>query len=151
MRSPSSIKEYRPGPQSVQCIWTALGLPSRGTRLHELVYEGLSFEYLDRIASALQMQRGVVSKAMGMSPATMARRRRAGRFNTVESDRLVALLSVLERAVCLFEGDLSAAKRWMCSPVRGLGSKCPIEMTGTRVETQAVLDFIGQLEKSILV
>ncbi|WP_339526476.1 antitoxin Xre-like helix-turn-helix domain-containing protein [Pseudomonas sp. EL_65y_Pfl2_R96] len=51
-----------------------LGLPSRGTRLYDLVREGLPFEFLDRVASLLQMQRGDISKAIGVPPTTLARR-----------------------------------------------------------------------------
>ena len=147
----SSIKEYQPGPQIPQSIWMTLGLPSRGTRLHDLVHEGLPFEYLERIASLLQVPRGVVFKAICMSPTTMARRAKAGRFDTVESDRLVALVSLFEEALSLFENDKAAATKWMSSPVRGLGSRFPLDMLGTRVETKAVLDLIGQLEKGVLV
>ncbi|WP_258394855.1 type II RES/Xre toxin-antitoxin system antitoxin [Pseudomonas fluorescens] len=147
----SSIKEYKPGPQIPQSIWMTLGLPSRGARLHDLVHEGLPFENLERIASFLQVSRRVVSKTIGMSSAMMARRAKAGRFNAVESDRLIALVAVFEEALSLFENDVAAATEWMSSPVRGLGSKRPIEMLGTRVETRAVFDLIGQLERGVLV
>ena len=147
----SSIKEYQPGPQIPPRIWMTLGLPSRGTRLHDLVREGLRFEYLERIASLLQVQPRVVSKAVCLSPSTMARRSKAGRFDTVESDRLVALVTLFDEALSLFENDKVAAAEWMSSPVRGLGSRRPIDMLGTRVETKAVLDLIGQLERGVLV
>ena len=77
-------------------------------------------------------------------------RAKVGRFNTVESDRLVALISVFQETLTLFEGDVSAAKEWLTSPVRGLGSKRPLEMLGTRVEANAVLDLIGRLERGVL-
>jgi hypothetical protein len=35
----------------------------------------------------------------------------------------------------------------MKSPVQGLGSRCHLEMLGTRVETEAVLYLIGRLER----
>ncbi len=147
----SSIKEYQPGPQIPQGIWMTLGPPSRGTMLHDLAREGLSFEFLDRIASLLQAQRGDVSKAICVPPTTLARREKAGRFNTLESDRLVALVTLFDEALSLFENDTTAATEWMSSPVRGLGSKRPVDMLGTRVETQAVFDLIGQLEKGVFV
>lgn len=147
----SSIKEYQPGPQIPLSLWMTLGLSSRGTMLHDLVHEGLPFEYLDRIASLLQAQRVVITKAICISPSTLARRAKAGRFNAVESDRLVALVAVFEEALSLFENDVAAATEWMSSPVRGLGSKRPMEMLRTRVETKAVFDLIGQLEKGVLV
>jgi putative toxin-antitoxin system antitoxin component (TIGR02293 family) len=119
--------------------------------LHNLIREGLPFEYLERIASLLQVQHGVVSKAICLSPSTMARRSKAGRFDTVESDRLVALVTLFDEALSLFENDKVAAADWMSSPVRGLGSRRPIDMLGTRVETKAVLDLLGQLERGVLV
>lgn len=146
----SSIKEYLPGTPNPGSIWLTLGLPSRGTALHDLIHRGLPFEHLDQISTLLQMQRGVISRAIGVSPATLARRAKTGRFNVVESDRLVALIAVFEEALSLFEDDAAAAKEWMRSPVRGLGSRCPIDMLGTRVEMKAVLDLIGRLERGVL-
>jgi putative toxin-antitoxin system antitoxin component (TIGR02293 family) len=146
-----SIKEYQPGPPASDSIWSALGLPSRGSRLHELIHQGLPFEHLDEIATLLQLQRGVIYRAIGLSPATLARRAKAGRFNTVESDRLVALVTLYDEALSLFENDKVGAAEWMSSSVRGLGSKRPIDMLKTRVETKAVFDLFGQLEKGVLV
>ena len=128
-----------------------LGLPSRGTMLHDLIHEGLPFEYLARIASFLQIQRGVISTAVCIAPSTLARRAKAGRFNAVESDRLVAMVAVFDGALGLFENDKAAATKWMSSPVRGLGSKRPLDMLGTGVETKAVFELMGQLERGILV
>jgi putative toxin-antitoxin system antitoxin component (TIGR02293 family) len=147
----SSIKEYQPEPKIPQSIWMTLGLPSRGTRLHDLVHEGLPFEILERIASVLQMQRGVISKAICVSPSAMARRAKAARFSSLESDRLVALIAVFENALTLFEHDVAATTEWMTTPVRGLGSKRPLDMIRTRVETKAVIDLIGRLERAVLV
>ncbi|MNL39107.1 hypothetical protein D3C87_1613650 [compost metagenome] len=86
-----------------------LGLPSRGTRRHDLVHEGVPFEFLDRIASLLQVQREVIPEAICVSPTTLVRRAKTGRFNTVESDRLVALIAVFAQALHLFENDVAAA------------------------------------------
>lgn len=128
-----------------------MGLPSRGTSLFDLVRTGLPFEFLDRIASLLQIKREEIAKAICVSPQTLARRAKAGRFSTIESDRLVSLFAVFQEALALFESDVGAAKYWMTSPVRGLGSKRPLEMLGTRVVANAVLDLIGRLERGALV
>lgn len=93
----------------------------------------------------------VISHAIGVSASTFARRANAGRFNTAESDRLVALIAVFEKACILFESDAGAARKWMPTPIRGLGRKRPLEMLRTRVETNAVLDLIGRLETGVLV
>ena len=124
-------------------------LPARSTALHELVRTGLPFELLDRISSILQVEPQVIATAICISPSTLARRAKAGRFNTAESDRLIALVDVIQEAIVLFEGDVRAATGWMRSPVRGLG-KCPLEMLEARVETQAVMDLISRLRHGVL-
>jgi putative toxin-antitoxin system antitoxin component (TIGR02293 family) len=143
------IQTNKSGSPILGNIWAVLGLPARGTKLHELVRDGLSFEFLSRIASLLQVQRGVIAMAICVSPAMLARRAKAGRFNTIESDLLVALIGVFQEALDLFEGDVSAAIGWMSAPVRGLGKR-PLEMLETRVETRAILDLIGRLENGVL-
>ena len=145
-----SIKEYLPEEPISGNIWTALGLPSRGTSLFDLVRIGLPFGFLDRIASLLQIKREVIAKAICVSPSALKSRAKVGRFSTVESDRLVSLIAVFQETLALFESDVSAAKEWMTSPVRGLGSKRPLEMLGTRVEANAVLDLIRRLERGVL-
>lgn len=85
-----------------------------------------------------------------MSPTTVARRAKAGRFNTVESDRFVAWVAVSENTLYLVENDVAAAARWMNSS-RGLGWNRPLDMIRTRVETKAVFDLIGRLDKGVLV
>ncbi|MCK8686727.1 DUF2384 domain-containing protein [Pseudomonas umsongensis] len=93
------------------------------------------------------MQRADISTAVCMSPRMLPRGAKARRLNTAESDRLVALISVFEAALSLFEGDATATRIWMDSPARGLWLKNPLDMLGTRVEANAVLDLIGRLER----
>lgn len=143
MREQTSIEEYQPAEPTPGSIWTELGLPSRGATLFDHIHLGLPFEYLDRVAGLLQVKREVIAKAIRISPTTLSRRANTGRFNTAESDRLVALIAVFGEAICLFEGDVTAATEWMNSPVRGLGSRRPIDMLATRSEENAALDLIG--------
>ena len=143
--------EYQPAPSVSESIWEAIGLPSRGAKLHELIRQGLPFGLLDQVARLLQMQRADISRAICISSRMSARRTKAGRLTTAESDRLVALVAVFEEALSLFEGDLTATRIWMDSPVRGLGLKKPLDMLGTRVEANAVLDLIGRLDRGVQV
>lgn len=143
--------EYQPAPKTHGDIWAALRLPSRGTKLHEVVHQGLPFELLDQIATLVQMPRADLSRAICGSSTTLARRTKTGRFNTAESDRLVTLIAVFDQACYLFENDAAAAKKWMITPLRGLGSRRPLDLRGTRAESSAVFDLVGQLEMGVLV
>lgn len=143
--------EYQPDPSVPDGIWEAIGLPPRGTKLYELVHQGLSFGVLDQIATLVQIPRADISRAICVSSTTLARRAKTGCFNAAESDRLVSLIAVFDEALSLFENDTAAAAIWMSSPVRGLGLKSPLDMLRTRVETNAVLALIGRLERGVLV
>lgn len=142
--------EYQPAPKAHGDIWAALRLPARGTKLYELVHHGLFFELLDQLACLVQISRADLSHAISVSLRALARRAKAGRFNTAESYRLVAFIAVFEQACSLFENDSAAAAKWMSSPVQGLGLKRPIDMLRTRVEANAVLDLVGRLERGVL-
>lgn len=108
------------------------------------------FELLDQLACLVQISRADLSHAISVSLRALARSAKAGRFNTAESDRLMALIAVFEQACSLFENDSAAAAKWMSSPVQGLGLKRPIDMLRTRVEANAVLDLVGRLERGVL-
>jgi hypothetical protein len=63
----------------------------------------------------------------------------------------VSSVSASTEALSLLENDVVAATKWMSSQVQGIGSKRPLDMLRTRVETEAVFDLIGRLERGVLV
>lgn len=145
----SSIKEYQPVEAVEAGIWATIGLPSRGAKLNELVRQGLPFVFYTRVAAILGMTENQLRQHLRMSSSTLARRASEGRLSAAESDQICALVSVLNAAIELFEGDHCAARQWMKSPVRGLNSRAPLDMMSTRVETQTVMDLIRRLENGV--
>jgi hypothetical protein len=51
----------------------------------------------------------------------------------------------------VLENDVATAAEWMSTSVRGLGSRRPLDMVRTSVETKAVCDLIGRLEQGVIV
>ena len=144
------IEEYLPGASPTNGLWASLGFPSRGSKLHEYIRRnGLPFSFLEHLSRETGLKVRVLSEAVGISRSTLARRAKAGRLTCVESDRLYSIATIFDAAIELFEGDVLAVRDWMTSPVRGLDGKAPMKMLGTRVETRAVLDLIGQLEHGL--
>lgn len=143
------LEEYQPGALRTAGFWACLGLPSRGSKLHECIRNGLPFSLLEQLTAKAGIEMSVLGESLGMYRSTLARREKAGRFTCAESDRLYSLTTVFDAAYELFEGDVLAVRNWMISPARGLDGKAPIKMLGTRVETQAVLDLIGRLEHGL--
>lgn len=56
---------------------------------------------------------------------------------------------VYQEVLALFEGDKSAADRWLTSSVRGLGNHTPTSLMGTEPGIREVKTLVGQLEHGI--
>ncbi len=146
----ATIKEYRPKPAARKdCFWRALGLPSRGAKLHEALSAGISYKVYTKLTEASGLESKELARYVVIPPATLKRRADTGYFQPAEGDRLYRFAKVYKSAVDLFEGDKAMAKEWLLSPVRGLGGRRPIEMVATTAGAEAVLDLIGRLEHGV--
>jgi len=142
-------RPYDPEPSVGNDFWTAIGVPSRGAKLHEALRHGLPYSVFSKLSSLSGVDKKTLAMVTVIAPATLQRRAKAGRFNQDESDRLYRFAEVLKAASDLFEGDMPEATKWLNYPVRGLGGRRPMAMLATSAETEAVLDLIGRLEHGV--
>lgn len=141
------LRAYHPLDHSARpSLWSLVGMPERGRRLHEFISNGAPFEAVAMLAEAMGRCQADIAKSLGISRKTLMRRRAAGRLTPEESDRLYRLLKVLAAAIELFEGDTTAAVEWLEAPAVGLSGLRPVEMTASTAETDAVLDLVARLE-----
>jgi putative toxin-antitoxin system antitoxin component (TIGR02293 family) len=66
-----------------------------------------------------------------------------------ESERLLRISGVFERAVELFEGDIAAAVTWLTTPQKSLGRHSPLIYARTEVGAREVENLIGRLEHGV--
>lgn len=118
--------------------------------LSERVERGLSYRALERLQDSLSVSTARLAELLLIPARTLSRRRKSGRLEPDESDRLLRLSRVVADAIELFEGDVEAARRWLSSPLRALRSKSPLDLTKTDVGTQEVESLIGRLEHGIV-
>jgi putative toxin-antitoxin system antitoxin component (TIGR02293 family) len=90
-----------------------------------------------------------LTRMVQISPSTLARRKREGRLQPDESDRLVRAARVYAQALALFSGDEDAARHWLQSPQLALGGSTPLEYASTEVGAREVEALIGRLEHGI--
>ncbi len=74
----------------------------------------------------------------------------SGRLAPDESERLLRVSMLFEKAVDLFDGDVAEATRWLRSPQRGLGGPSPLEFARTEVGAREVENLIGRLEHGVI-
>lgn len=70
------------------------------------------------------------------------------RFTADQSERLVRIIRVIERAVELFEGD-KAAHKWLNEANRGLSWKSPAELVSSETGALEVMRLITRIEHGV--
>jgi putative toxin-antitoxin system antitoxin component (TIGR02293 family) len=86
---------------------------------------------------------------VGIPERTLARRRLAGRFAADESERLLRISAVFEKAVELFEGDVAGAVTWLTRPTKDLGHQTPLKYSRSELGAREVESLIGRLEHGV--
>ena len=129
-----------------------LGLRSFDTAsLLKRLDEGLSYAAFEKLKRRLGVSSQELADATLITQRTLARRKKAGRLQPDESDRLVRMARVFSMAIELFEGDAEGAREWMMQPRRALGGPSPFEMARTEVGAGEVVRLIHQLEHGVII
>jgi putative toxin-antitoxin system antitoxin component (TIGR02293 family) len=114
----------------------------------ERIRAGLSFRSVENLQKALHLPMDKIATALGISRATLHRRRLQGRLDKAESERVVRYELLLKKATDVF-GDKDDARRWLTHPQPGLGNTAPIEFAKTELGAREVENLLGRLEYSV--
>jgi putative toxin-antitoxin system antitoxin component (TIGR02293 family) len=115
------------------------------------VKRGLTYRTFERFVENSSLSPAAAAALVNIPVRTLSRRKREGRLQPDESDRLLRASRVVGRAIELFEGDRAEAKQWLARPQRALGGATPFEMARTEVGALAVERLIDQLEQGVFV
>jgi putative toxin-antitoxin system antitoxin component (TIGR02293 family) len=128
----------------------SLGLRQTETdALIEEILAGLSFKTLETFSFESRLPVTEIASLIEVPQRTLARRRVVGRLSSEESERLLRLSRIFEKAVALFEGNVDAAITWLKRPKRALGDKSPLTYSRTELGARQVEDLIGGLEHGV--
>ncbi len=128
----------------------SLGLkPARADELIRQIERGFSFKALQSLASVSGVPAPEIASIIGIPERTLARRKAAGRLAPDESERLLRISAVFEKAVELFEGDVARAVVWLTTPKKVFGGQSPLAYSRTELGAREVENLIGRLEHGI--
>lgn len=119
-------------------------------KLVERIDEGFSYRAFERLQEILGLPAHELGSLLGISPRTLSRRKTQGRLLPEESDRMLRVSRLFDRAVTLFENDEEAARHWLNRPNRGLAERTPLEFSRTEVGAREVEALIGRLEYGLV-
>jgi putative toxin-antitoxin system antitoxin component (TIGR02293 family) len=117
----------------------------------DAVKRGLRYRAFERFVENSSLSTAATAALVNIPVRTLSRRKREGRLQPDESDRLLRASRVMGRAIDLFEGDRAEAKQWLARPQRALGGATPFEMARTEVGALAIERLIDQLEQGVFV
>lgn len=128
-----------------------LGLSATSPReLIRQVEKGFSFTALRTLGSRSGIPVATLADVLGIPERTLARRKASGRLSSEESERLLRIARVFEKAVELFEGNQKGALQWLTTPKRALENEPPLTYSRTEVGAREVEDLIGRLEHGVI-
>ncbi len=113
------------------------------------IKEGIPYSSLERLQQTVGISQKNLAQAVNINQRTLTRRKKELRFHSDESERLLRIGRIVDRAIGLMEGDSPSARRWLISPAKALGGKTPLEYADTEPGAQEVMSLIGRLEHGV--
>ena len=116
--------------------------------LIETVLNGLPFSELMTLRELLGLPLEQLAGNLGISRATLHRRKHAGRLEQGESDRVVRYARLMGKAADVF-GGLDEARQWLRFPQFGLGNATPLDYARTEIGAREVENLLGRIDHGV--
>jgi putative toxin-antitoxin system antitoxin component (TIGR02293 family) len=112
------------------------------------VKKGLPVSALNRLCKRMGVPESRLASTVNIPQRTLTRRKSEGRFKLDESERVLRIARLFERAVEAM-GSEQNARQWFQSPVKGLGGKTPIEFVDTEPGKEEVAAMLDRIEDGV--
>ena len=109
---------------------------------------GLDFGEFEALRRQLDLSLDELSTRLGLSRATIEKRKATGHLSVDESGKVVCFARLLGHAVHLF-GGLEEARRWLKAPQRILHGAVPLDYAKTDLGAAEVENLLTQLDYGI--
>jgi len=112
------------------------------------IQAGLSFSAVRSLQHALDLPLEKIAAFLGMSRATLHRRKSQGKIARNESEKLVRYQQLVKKAAEVF-GNADAARDWLTHAQPGLGNAKPVEFARTEIGAREVENLLGRIEYGV--
>ena len=89
-----------------------------------------------------------LASRLGISKATLHRRKTRGWLGPSESERVVRFARLMRKAAKVFGGS-DEARQWLNSPQFGLGGAVPLDYAETEIGAREVENLLGRIEYGV--
>ncbi len=134
---------------------TGYGSASLGIKADDLnaiiteIKKGLPYSSFEALRKTVAIPQKELADVINVNYRTLSRRKKEHRFQSDESERLLRIGKIVDRAIALMEGNIDMAKSWLTQPVPALDGKTPLEYADTEPGAHEVIALIGRLEHGV--
>lgn len=114
----------------------------------EKVRGGLPLEEFQALRELLGLTEERLAGLLGMSRATLHRRKADGTLDRAASDRLVRFARLFLRASEVLGGE-AAARSWLAAPAVAFRGECPLDFADTEIGAREVEALLGRIEHGV--
>jgi putative toxin-antitoxin system antitoxin component (TIGR02293 family) len=128
---------------------TSIGVRPRD--LNDLIgklKKGLPVGAFDRLRERLDVPEKMLASTVNIAYRTLSRRKKEGRFKTDESERVLRIAKLYEKALDVLEDD-EITRQWFKMPAKALGGKTPLEYADTEPGAQEVEELLVRIEYGV--
>ena len=112
------------------------------------VRDGLPLAEFHALREVLGLTEERLGGLLGMSRATLHRRKADGSLDRAASDRLVRYARLLVRASEALGGEESA-RSWLAAPALAFHGECPLDFADTEIGAREVEALLGRIEHGV--
>ncbi len=109
---------------------------------------GLPVGAFNRLQDALAIRAHELAGIVQIPVRTLARRQKGKLLDVDESERILRIGSLFDRAVTVL-GHEEQARQWLKAPQLALGGRTPLEYADTEPGAREVEDLLGRLEYGV--
>lgn len=118
------------------------------TPLVERIREGLPFSEFRTLRELFTLPEEDLGRLLGISPATLNRRKKARHLGMAESERIVRFARLFGLAMEVFESE-EAARGWLKTANPGTAGESPLSYADTEFGAREVEDLLGRIDHGV--
>jgi putative toxin-antitoxin system antitoxin component (TIGR02293 family) len=112
------------------------------------VRDGLPMVEFHAMRDMLDLNEERLAALLGMSRATLHRRKKSGHLDRAESDRLVRYARLFWRAADTLGGP-DGARSWLAAPAVAFHGELPLDYADTEIGAREVEALLGRIEHGV--
>lgn len=118
------------------------------TPLVERLRKGFPMLEFRLLQDLLRISEEELGRFLGVSPATLHRRKKSGRLETAESERVVRFARLFGLCMEVFDSQ-DAAREWLKAPNPGTAGEAPLSYSDTEFGAREVENLLGRIDHGV--